>query len=153
VRRGANKSNLSNETHSFKPHIVCLRLLLSTYPMTICEHCGRAHLVKNPDLRFCSVLCRLQHAQFLSSLADSAPEEELSALDYQRTHAATLAAFIVSVVEDAQRVLAATPALSTDPELDLVNRFILSVSEDVPTATEIHRFVTAVAAQESLAAQ
>jgi hypothetical protein len=120
--------------------------------MTICEHCGRAHLVKHPDLRFCSVLCRLQHAQFLVSLADSEPEE-VTALDYQRTHAAALAAFIVSVTEDAQRMLAATPALATDPELDLVNRFILSIAEDVPTATEIHRFVTAVAAQESLAAQ
>jgi hypothetical protein len=120
--------------------------------MTICEHCGRAHLVKHLDLRFCSVLCRLQHAQFLVSLADSTPEEEVTALDYQRTHAATLAAFIVSVVEDAQRVLAATPALATNSEFDLVNRFMLSVAEDVPTATEIHRFVTAVAAQDSLAA-
>ena len=109
--------------------------------MNICEYCGRTHFVKQPDLRFCSFLCRSQYDHYSATLLAST-EKEITAVDYKRTHAAWMAEQIVSITEDARRVLAAMPMLASDPQLDLVHRLLLSLAEDVPTAKAIYAYTS-----------
>jgi len=108
--------------------------------MTICEHCGRAHIVMQPDARFCSILCRLQCEEYLANLPMNTGRA-LTPLDYQRTHAAWLAERVVSTTEETRQVLAATPSLASDPQLQMVHDFLLFLAADVSVAMSVHEFM------------
>ncbi|WP_161807005.1 hypothetical protein [Hymenobacter sp. AT01-02] len=85
--------------------------------MIVCQYCGRAHCVDQPDSRFCSVLCREQHGNYWSKAADNEPN-----------YLKWIALYSITVAKSARQLLEQTESQSPEQQLAAQRKWLANIA-------------------------
>lgn len=105
--------------------------------MKICEYCGRVHQVAYPDVRFCSLLCRVHYEQHPLGYGPVDWTEE------QRQQAKFLGDYHVVLAQGAARLLQQTQGQSPEQQVGPLRNWITQAVAQESILSEITDFFKA----------